>query len=156
MKRKVLQHYADVLCHMAIGWRMGDDLELLADLPSGTIHFDILEGRAVHDTRGDIDLRIASEMKAWLLDRLSKDRIPIEAIQAATLKVGMNTDRIKTDKKRVVSFDWQCHSAISTDEKTYEVELIDRHAWHSRVQPEETKTSKQVGGGNRLKPVPHL
>lgn len=114
---------------------------LRTQIAGGTIHFDIREGPAVHNTRGDIDLHIASEMKAWLLDRLSKDRIPVDAIQTATLRVGMNTDRIKTDKKRVVSFDWQRLSAISTDEKTYEVELTDRHGWHSRVHPEETNTS---------------
>lgn len=139
MKRKVFQHYADVLCHMAIGWRMGDDLELLSDLPSGTIHYNILEGRSAHDVHGEIDLRIASEMKAWLLERLSKDRIPVEAIQTATLEVGMNTDRIKTDKKRVVSFEWQCRSVIATAEKTYRGELTDRHVWHSRVRSQENR-----------------
>jgi hypothetical protein len=124
---------------MAIGWRMGDDLELLAELPSGTIHFDILEGRSAHNIGGNIDLRIASEMKDWLLDRLSKDGIPIEVIQTATLEAGMNTERIKTDKKRIVSFDWRCRSSISTDEKTYQGEWVDRHVWHSRLQTQSTK-----------------
>ena len=135
MRRKVIQHYADVLCHMAIGWRMGDDLEVLADLPSGTIRFNILSGQATHDTQGPIQLHIASEIQDWFLDRLGKDGIPSEAIESATLDTAMNTDRIKTDKKRVVSFDWRCHSRITTDEKTYEAELADQHTWHSRQRP---------------------
>jgi hypothetical protein len=134
MRRKVIQHYADVLCHMAIGWRMGDDLDILADLPSGSIHFDILTGRATHGTEGLIQLHISTEMQAWFLDRLAKDSIPSEAIESATLDTEMNTDRIATDKKRVVSFDWRCHSRITTDEKTYEARLADQHTWHSRRQ----------------------
>ena len=134
MRRKVIQHYADVLCHMAIGWRMGGDLNILADLPSGSIHFDILSGQATHDTQGLIRLHIASEMQAWFLDRLAKDSIPSEAIESATLDTVMDTDRIATDKNRVVSFDWRCHSRITTNQKTYEAQLADQHTWHSRRQ----------------------
>ena len=113
---------------------MGDDLDILADLPSGSIHFDILTGQATHGSQGLIHLHIASEMQAWFFDRLTKDNIPSEAIESATLDTDMNTDRIATDKKRVVSFDWRCHSRITTDEKTYEAQLADQHTWHSRSQ----------------------
>ncbi len=134
MRRKVIQNYADVLCHMAIGWRMGEDLETLAELPDGTIEINILTGRAMHSRAGDLSLRIASEMQAWLKQRLSADRIPEDAIVRAVITLGTRTDRIRTDKKRVVSFDWQCHSLLATDEKTYESKLAEAHTWHSRVQ----------------------
>jgi len=137
MRRKILQHYADVLCHMAIGWRMGDDLEVLSDLSDGTIHFNILEGEAIHDIEGDIKLHISDEMNTWLRDRLSKDQVLVSAIESVTLDLQMKTGRIKTDKKRVVSFDWRCHSRIKTEEKVYEVKHVDRHAWYSRKKPEE-------------------
>ena len=126
---------------MAIGWRMGDDLDILADLPSGSIHFDILSGQATHNTQGLIHLHIASEMQAWFLDRLAKDSIPSEAIEFATLDTEMNTDRIATDKKRVVSFDWHCHSKIATVEKNYEAQLTDQHTWHSSRQATSKKES---------------
>ncbi len=135
MRSGVIQHYADALCHMAIGWRMGADLEVLADLPSGSIHFDILAGQATHNTQGLLQLQIASEMQAWFLDSLGKDGIPSEAIKSATLDTAMDTDRIKTDKRRVVCFDWCCHSRIATDETTYEAELADQHTWHNRHHP---------------------
>jgi hypothetical protein len=120
---------------------MSDDLEILADLPSGSIRFDILSGRATHGTQGLVRLHIASEMQAWFLDRLAKDRIPPEAIESATLDTDMNTDRIATDKKRVISFDWRCHSRITTNEKTYEAQLADQHTWHSRSQATSKKES---------------
>jgi hypothetical protein len=140
MRRKIFQHYVDVLNHMVIGWRMGDDLEVLAELPSGRIHFDILSGQATHEASGPVILQIATEMKAWLSDRTRKDRIPLEAITAATLDLDMNTDRILTDKKRVVSFDWRCHTTLSTSEKTYEAKLKEDHTWHSRFPRQKTES----------------
>lgn len=48
MARKVLQDVANTLCQMVVGWRMGDDLEKIADLPDGTIVFDVLLREARH------------------------------------------------------------------------------------------------------------
>jgi hypothetical protein len=134
MRRKVIQNYADVLCHMAIGWRMEDDLEKLAELLDGSIEVNILTGRALHSQAGDLSLRIAGEMQAWLKQRLSVDRIPEDAVVRAEIRLDVRTDRIRTDKKRIVSFDWDCHSILATDERTYESQLAEAHTWHRRVQ----------------------
>ena len=48
MRRKSINHYADVVCRMVMGGRMSDDLESLADLPDGRIHLDLLSGSAEH------------------------------------------------------------------------------------------------------------
>ncbi len=56
MRRKKLQHYANTVCHMFVGWRMGNDLETLSELPSGKIKVDLLSGSAIHDQVGNIDL----------------------------------------------------------------------------------------------------
>lgn len=138
MRRKVIQHYVDVLCHMAIGWRMAEDLEKLAELPDGTIEIDLRTGSTVHSTAGNVDLWIAKEMQAWLRQRFATDRIPEDHILRAELRLISKTDRIKTDKKRIVSFDWDCHSLIATDQKTYEGHLKEAHRWHSRLNRENT------------------
>ena len=119
---------------MAIGWRMAQDLETLADLPDGNIEIDLLRGIAAHSTVGQIDLWIAKEMQAWLKNRLEADRIPKNQISEAHVCLCSNTDRIKTDKSRIVSFDWECHSLIATDEKTYESQLKLAHRWHKRIR----------------------
>lgn len=118
---------------MAIGWRMGQDLEKLADLPDGTIKFDLLQGTASHSRVGEIDLWIAKEMQAWLKHRFEVDRIPENQILQGCVQLSSTTDRIKTDKKRIVSFDWECHSLIATDEKCYESHLKEAHSWHNRL-----------------------
>jgi hypothetical protein len=134
MRRKVIQHYADMLCHMAIGWRMGDDLEILSELPDGTIHINLLTGVATHSVANEINLWIAGEMRAWLRNRFATDKIPEQQILRAEVCLSSKTDRISTDRKRIVSFDWHCSSLISTDEKTYEGQLNEGHTWHNRTQ----------------------
>ena len=113
---------------------MAQDLETLADLPDGNIEIDLLRGIAAHSTVGQIDLWIAKEMQAWLENRLEADRIPKNQISEAHVCLCSNTDRIKTDKSRIVSFDWECHSLIATDEKTYESQLKLAHRWHKRIR----------------------
>mgnify|MGYP001046615617 CR=1 FL=1 len=51
----------------------------------------------------------------------------------ATLTVEMDTDKIETDKKRVVSFNWKCLSRIETDEQTYIGKLLEKHKRHNRM-----------------------
>jgi hypothetical protein len=134
MCRKVIQHYADVLCHMAIGWRMGDDLETLSDLPDGSIEINLLTGESNHSVTGPLDLRVGREMQAWLINRSDEDHISIQHILGASIRLKSKTDGIRTDKKRLVFFEWSCDSNISTDQKTYESHLKEAHTWHNRIQ----------------------
>ena len=119
---------------MFVGWRMGDDLETLSDLPSGKIDVDLLEGKAVHDKVGNIDLYVSKDLQSWLSKQMKDERIDIDHIELARLSVEMDTDKIATDKKRIVSFNWKCSSQIKTDEKTYSGNLVEEHKWHKRIK----------------------
>ena len=132
MRRKVLQDVANTLCQMAVGWRMNNDLEALAELPDGELRFDILAGTVTHSIVGEIPLHVASELSAWFTHRLSILRIPKNAIEKAQLRAAFRTDRIKTDRQRIVSFDWTCASSIDTDECSYIGATSYKHTWHSR------------------------
>jgi hypothetical protein len=133
MRRKVLQDVANTLCHMLVGWRMSEDLEALSQLPDGALSFDVLSGSVVCNQRGPLDLYIAGELSAWLKHRLASLNIPLNAITSATLRAEFTTGRIKTDRKRIVSFDWSCESSVATDEKTYVGRLVEAHQWHTRT-----------------------
>ena len=128
-----MQDITNVLCHMVVGWRMGDDYETIAELPDGRLSFNLLIGSVVHSNGTSPSLWIAGELHAWLGARLAKENIPIAELQAASLDVDFRTDRIKTDKKKIVSFDFECHSVLETSEKKYEGKLVERHTWHQRV-----------------------
>jgi hypothetical protein len=133
MRRKVLQDVANTLCHMLVGWRMSADLEALSELPDGALSFDVLSGSVVHNQRMALDLYIAGELSAWLKHRLESLNIPLSALTSATLRAEFKTGRIKTDKKRIVSFDWSCESVVATDEQTYVGRLVEAHQWHTRT-----------------------
>ena len=131
MRRKVLQDVANALCHMSAGLR-SDDLEVLSDLPDGALTIELLLGTAEHDVKGALSLQIAGEMAAWLKHRLESLNIPMAALVASTVRAEFRTDRVLTDRKRIVSFDWKCESSVTTDEKTYVGRLVEKHQWHTR------------------------
>jgi hypothetical protein len=133
MRRKVLKNIADTLCQMVVGWRMGDDYERLASMPDGTLVFNLLDGTVAHSSQGPVDLWISGELSAWLTHRLRVERIDASKLFKGVLEVAYKTDRIRTDKKRVVSFDFECRSTILTDEVQYEGSLVERHTYHQRL-----------------------
>jgi hypothetical protein len=133
MRRKALQDVANTVCAMLVGWRMGQDLEILAELPDGTLEFDLIEQTATHSVVGPVRLHIAAEIGAWLIWRLKDLAIPVDALRTARLRAQIRTDRIATNRKRIVSFDWTCESEISTDEKRYLGRLVEKHIWHKRT-----------------------
>ena len=132
MRRKVLQDLANTLCQMMIGWRMGSDYETLAELPDGTISFDLLNEVATHSSGVQPNLWIMGELATWLHARLITENISAASLVAATLDVQHKTDRIITIRKKIVSFDFVCHSLLATEDKTYEGRLIERHTYHQR------------------------
>eukprot|EP00456_Euglypha_rotunda_P079837 TRINITY_DN76978_c0_g1_i1.p1 TRINITY_DN76978_c0_g1~~TRINITY_DN76978_c0_g1_i1.p1 ORF type:complete len:140 (-),score=16.83 TRINITY_DN76978_c0_g1_i1:199-618(-) len=137
MRRKIVQDFANTLCQMLVGWRMGEDLEVLAALPDGTLSINVLEGAASHDKIGAIQLHVAGELQSWLSDRLNASRIPAQIISSAEITVKIRTDRVDTNRKRIVSFDFSVQSVISTDECSYVGKLHETHRWHSRISDRE-------------------
>lgn len=111
---------------------MADDLERLAELPDGTLSINVLEGRATHSVAGEQDLYIARELNAWLKAQLIKHAAEGE-LQEVILKADIQTDRIATDRKRIVSFDFKCESFLRSRDKSYCGALAEKHTWHRRI-----------------------
>lgn len=132
MRRKRLKHYADIICKMFVGWRMGDDFELLASLPDGIIDINLIDSTATHGIIGKLDLHVAKEITAWLRLEMEKDNIDYSEIKNASLRVVVNTGHVSTNKKMIVCFDFDCQSKIETSSTTYEATLKELHKWHTR------------------------
>ena len=111
---------------------MGDDVEKIADLPDGTIEFDILSGIATHSSGTAPDLEIADELQAWFQARLAALNIDPQEIESAKLDVTFKTDRLKTSRKTLVSFDFECRSSVVTEDRCYEGTLVEKHTYHNR------------------------
>jgi len=69
---------------------------------------------------------------SWFFDRLKASNIPLEEIKEATVKAGIKTDRIATNRKKIVSFDFTLQSVIETNERSYLGKLKEVHSWHQR------------------------
>ena len=133
MPRKVFQDFANTLPQMLVGWRMGEDLETLANLPDGTLSIDVLSGTASHSAVPQLSLHVAKEMQAWLESRMAAFGIPSEALDAAVVIAHIRTDRVATDRKRIVSFDFDCESTLTSGLRKYVGVLAEKHVWHRRV-----------------------
>ena len=144
MKRKTLQDVANTLPDMLVGWRMAEDLDRLSDLPDGTLRIDLLRETAEHSGAGPITLHVVAELTAWLRDRLTALEIPLTELTHANVDAEIRTNRIATDRKRIVSFDFTCQSRLVTLQRTYEATLQERHVWHRRSAPD--KRLERPGG----------
>jgi len=112
---------------------MGDDLEILAALPDGKIHLDLLTGSARHEKTGPLDIQVAGEIQAWLRQECEKDGVDYSALKSADLWVDVDTSKIATNRKRIVCFDFDAASKITTDEAEYSAQVSDSHKWHTRL-----------------------
>lgn len=133
MRRKRLNHYADIVCKMFVGWRMAGDLERLSESPDGTVKIDLLTGEAYHSAGGELDLYISKELRAWLQQQGAKDGVDISKIESGVLEVDINTGIVATNRKKVIMFTFECRSAIETDEAFYKGVLKDKRLWHTRI-----------------------
>jgi hypothetical protein len=130
MRRKILQHFANVFCRMFVGWRMGEDVDVLSKIHHGQIYIDVLRGQASLAAEQPLNICIAGKLQAWFASALEKHNIPIEAIREAKLLVDIGAVTIERKRATVTDFHFDCHSVISTDEKTYQSSLKEKHAWH--------------------------
>lgn len=135
MGRKRFNHYADVVCRMFMGWRMQEDLEALAQLPDGSITVDLLAGTASHSSAGAIPLHIAKEIQAWLAHESQKDGIKLSPVEDAKLFVAVKTDTVKTNRKKIVCFSFDCRSEFRLLDRTYVANVSETHRWHERIAP---------------------
>ncbi len=116
-----------------MGWRMAEDLETLAALPDGRVHIDLLGGSAEHSEVGPLNLHIAGEIQAWLRQESEKDGIDFNALTSADLWVDIDTSKIATKSKRIVCFDFEASSRLTTDEAEYSAQVSESHKWHGRL-----------------------
>jgi hypothetical protein len=123
---------ARVLPHMFARWRLPRDLETLAGLPDGGLLIDALAGTARHERAGVLDLAIAEELRAGLDSHLLKKNIPRESVSQAMVIVVTDTSQVKTDRNRIVHFDFRIACRILADEGEFLGSQTEEHVWYER------------------------
>jgi hypothetical protein len=139
MRRKRVQHQADIFCQMFCGWRLCNSHERLTALGSGPLHIDVFAGTATHNGTALQDLNIAGELSAWFQRDLLDNNIPVEQIRSATLDAELTITGLSGPRRspeiwntkisRYLSCDVRCRSHIKTDETSYQSEMVDHEEW---------------------------
>ncbi|HHX8311126.1 TPA: hypothetical protein ACVOZF_004552 [Vibrio diabolicus] len=134
MGLKRINHYVDVLPKMFVGWRIGKDLETLSELPNGVLCINLLDGTASHSIVGELELYISNELSDWFRSEAIKENIDSSTLLKASLIVEVDTDKVKTIKKRVVLFNFDCTAHIATVNRVYKSRLSEVTRWHTRLR----------------------
>jgi hypothetical protein len=123
---------AAYLAHIAAGWRDWGDLETLARLPDGLVSIDILAGEARHGTAGAIALRLTAALREALAERLARKGIAEGTISAAALGLRMDTGAVRTDRARIVHFDFGIEAKVDAERREHRASRREDHVWHAR------------------------
>ena len=142
MRRKRLQHSADILCQKFVGWELVNSYRQLVELGSGTLSIDALSGECRFDDHPIQELTIAGALQIWLADDLKTHNISAESLQHASLAADLRLSSIRAPDRVTGDFhmdknqkpiskgsfhrlEIRCRSEVATDEKTYHSEFDD-------------------------------
>ena len=127
MKQKRLKHFVDVFCEMLTGWRCSDDdINKLLEY-NGKLKLDLLQNKIYFDDNEiNIYLYIFEEIKAWFIQNCSKEKIDMNNILEAYIKINNKSIEEETNKnsrtRRKVKMEINIIGYIRTDEKEYKCE----------------------------------
>jgi len=145
MRRKRLQHVADILCHMFCGWRQAYSKHALVALGNGQLEVDILTGKCRFEGKEIPPLPIVAELRGWMDAELIAHNIPATGILSASLRVALSFSEIPWAEKSTTSEYFahgepirsgilhacrvQCESLVATEERGYIGKYADYEEW---------------------------
>jgi hypothetical protein len=133
MKRKVLQHIANSLVSILVGPTLHKDLEMLAEIPDGRLTIDLFTQSVRHDIGGPLNLQVIDRLSVWLNKELETDKISTKDVQSVNFVIDIRTDRVPTDKRNIILFDFSGQGSLVTSFGTYVRTLKSYPVWYHRV-----------------------
>jgi len=134
MRRKVIQHFANMLPQRFQDLPDGFDLAILAREKRGVVEFDFLQGTASIDGVSQPQMRTTASFRAWLMKEAEAHDIPMEALVHASMSVAFEVTggQVKESFGHVLhsaTFSFECASDLRTDEKSYACRTSGSKAW---------------------------
>jgi hypothetical protein len=132
------------MCQMFCGWRLIGSKPSLVNLGSGALEIDAITGQCLFQGKNIGPLSIAEEIRAWLEQDLTTNRIPMSALTGAHLTVKLSFSVVPWNAATKESFYSggkavrteemnrcvvECDSKISTGESVYSSQLTDAQEW---------------------------
>ena len=135
MKIKVVRSIVNSLSQMCCSARINTTLELLSDLPDGTVEVDLQGASCRHSGIGDLKLPLVEDFRTWLVLGLEDAGLSLGLLQQAQLSLQYCTNRVPTDRTRILLFDLHARCQIKLQNR-----LIEGHSvsalWYHRLSPQ--------------------
>lgn len=134
MRRKVIQHFANMFCQRFIDLPSGYDLARFVKLGKGTAALNILDGECTYNGSPVDRFDTCNEYKEWLFRELERHSIAPDTIVHARMEIDATVSNIEIKESfghvlRSADFSFDCRSAIQTDEKTYSSRQFEEKRW---------------------------
>jgi hypothetical protein len=75
---------------------------------------------------------LASGLQASLAERLARKGIAVGTVDSATLELRMDTGAIRTDRNRIVHFDFGIEAKVGAEGREHRASRREDHVWHAR------------------------
>ena len=134
MRRKVIQDFANLFCQRVIDLPEGYDLASFAHYGSGKYKLSIVTGECSYNDTSIPKLRTCDVYSEWLSAQLEKHGVDPNGIQEAVLEIDVTVQEVNLRSSyghrfADAHFFFDCHSRISTDEKTYIGHMSGNKKW---------------------------
>jgi len=133
MQRGLLQDFANTLCQMVPGAISAQDYEQLAARPDGEVLLNLRDRSAQHNCGQSLELEAVARLSKWLSDRLLAEQLPLTDLTKAEIEIHYKTDRVRTNREKLVSFDVQSASTLEASGQKVQGVPGTRHVYHERV-----------------------
>ena len=131
MARKHFQDFAYVLCQKFIELPSNKDLVNLVLLGDGTLELDLTARRAMHNRAPVEPLPYADVARAWLDNRLTDLRIPVDELVKSALIINYRVTLSRKPPLHWLSaeFDFSCTGLVEAPDRKYESTLTAKKEW---------------------------
>ena len=134
MRRKVIQHFANMLPQRFLDLPEGFDLAILAKEKNGTAVFDFLQATASIDGVSQPEMRTSANYRAWLLVEAERHGIPAAELLHASMNVAFDVTGIEVKESfghifHSATFSFECASELRTAARSYGCRSSGSKAW---------------------------
>ncbi len=131
-KLKELAGCAHNLCQLVVGSGLEDSLDALGEFPDGGVVLDLLGRSATHGEAGELPGSIGAEAFGWFESRLLRLEIPQRALEEGIVELSYRTDRVPTERSRLLLFELEAKARIVAGGRQFCAEFNNVH-WHKRL-----------------------
>ena len=116
---------------MAASSRAAPSLGPLASAANASLEFDLLANQ-VTGAHQQPALPLAAELRSWLLAHLRAAGLDPEVLERAIVSLNFRTDRVATDRSRVVLFELSSSCTLRAESREFQATSGPNLVWYTQ------------------------